>query len=102
MTNDIKEKAREYSELPLTDDEIAVVASRIGDYNRIRALVELGFEAGAASRDKEIEVLKAQLIKAKVALNKYSDIACVYGSMPISEQFAARTCLKELAALEQK
>lgn len=100
MTNEIKEKAREYAEQPLTGAERALLFAKRGDFERLRGLIALGFEAGAASRDREIEVLKAQLDLAKRQRNS------VIGN------FEYNTFMKcdvaklqfevELAALEQK
>lgn len=45
------------------------------------------------SLELELAALKSEIADYREALEKYKDIACVYGSMPMSEQFAARSIL---------
>lgn len=98
---------------PLWDDEVMFVLER--DYDQLQKENEqykkefAKFNHNHMTRDiknqgqcpacdryhekQELKKLQAQNREFREALEKYRDIACVYGSMPISEQFTARTAL---------
>jgi len=94
VNNEIKEKAREYAVINRSAGQFLTL-----DHDVENEISYMAFIAGAASRDKEIEVLKAQLNECKNQRDLYINLSD-YGDKAAG--YAINNLNRILAALEQK